>query len=149
MLGQSHINGELGFPRNVAKGTELIQEAANLGDIQAHFLLATSYKEGSHGLKKKMDMALYHYEVAAMGGHFDARGRLGYVEAVEEKFDKALKHWMISARMGEEKSLKSILKLHKMGHATKDDYAQALCGYIKAKDEMSSNEREEARVLWR
>ena len=72
--------------------------------------------------------------------------KLGIVGTV--KFDRALKHWRISARMGEESSLKNILELHKMGHATRDDYAQALRAYMKAKDEMSTNERDEAKKYW-
>merc|ERR1712183_925687 len=101
LLGQIHINGEFGLPRNFVKGTELWKEAANLGNTEAHLLLAMSYENGSHGLKTDLEMALYHYEVAAMGGHFSARGKLGYFAAKEGKFDRALQHWMISTRMGE------------------------------------------------
>ena len=52
----------------------------------------------------------------------------------------------MSAKMGHEKSLKGILDLFKVGHASRDDYAQALLGYQKATDEMISKEREEAKA---
>ena len=55
---------------------------------------------------------------------------------------------MISAKNGDEDSLKYILTLHKEGHASKDNYAQALHGYQKATDEMRSSERDEAEKLW-
>ena len=40
--------------------------------------------------------------------------------------NRALKHYMIAAESGEPDSLKQIQKLYTNGHATKDDYAQAL-----------------------
>ena len=39
---------------------------------------------------------------------------------------------MISTMIGDEVSLKAILKLHKIWLAAKDDYAQALLGYQNA-----------------
>merc|ERR1711862_898403 len=131
MMGEYHIYGLNGVPRNV-KGIELYQEASKLGDIQAHFTLATVYDVGRFGLKKDVEKALSHYEVAAMGGHFGARINLGVYEVEDGKFDRALRHWMMSANMGCEKSLKKILLLCKDGLASRDDYAQALLGYKKA-----------------
>ena len=49
------------------------KEAATLGGVEAHCGLAVSYKNGEYGLKKDINMAVHHYEVAAMGGHFGAR----------------------------------------------------------------------------
>ena len=82
-----------------------------------------------------------------MRGHFYAWCNLGCFEYKDGKFDRALRHWMMSAKMGYEKSLKNILLLCKDGHASRDDYAQALLGYRKASDEMTSKERDEAKAL--
>merc|ERR1711971_38107 len=97
--------------------------------------------------EKNMKMAVNHYEVAAISGHFGARHNLGAFEFEEGKFDRALRHWMVSAMIGYEDSLKAILELHQEGHATKDDYARALHGCQKATDEMRSSKRDEARTL--
>ena len=43
--------------------------------------------------------------------------------------NRALKHHMIAAESGEPHSLKKIQKLYTNGHATKDDYANALRAY--------------------
>ena len=73
----------------------MLQEAAQLGDVEAHFDLACSYHEGAYGLKKDAEKALLHYEVAAMEGHFLARHNLGVCEEEDGKFDRALGHWMM------------------------------------------------------
>merc|ERR1711862_458240 len=122
-------------------------EAAKLGDVDAHARLASSHDAGDYGLKKDAEKALFHYEVAAMGGVPIARHILGCLEAMDGKFDRALRHWMMSAKMGYEPSLKDILELCKGGEASKDNYAQALLSYRKTTDKMISKEREEANVL--
>jgi len=148
-LGHFRVKGQHGLPKNAAKGIELWKMAAKLGSVHAHYSLADKYRDGDWGVKKDTEKILYHYEVAAIGGHFLARHNLGVFEGKEERVDRALRHWMISAKMGYEDSLKNILKLHKMGCATKDDYAQALLGYQKATEEMRSEERGEAKVYFR
>ena len=79
-LGQFYVLGQEGVRRNFAKGIELWKEAAKLGDVEAHCLLANAYPEGDFGLKKDMNTAVNHYEVAAMAGHFGARHNLGSIE---------------------------------------------------------------------
>ena len=49
--------------------------------------------------------------------------------------------------MGHEKSLNSIKKMFKEGHATKAQYAESLLGYRDAAEEMKSHQREEAKRL--
>ena len=62
-------------------------------------------------------------------------------------YELALQHWMISAKMGREKSLNNIKSMFKEGHATKAQYAEALRGYRDAVEEMKSPQREEAKRL--
>merc|ERR1719356_1793384 len=104
MLGQFFVFGEQGVPRNIAKGIELWKEAATLGHAQAHCNVAHAYREGDIGLKEEINMAVYHYEVAAMAGHYMARHNLGVFECNEGRFDRALRHWVISANIGFEDS---------------------------------------------
>ena len=62
--------------------------------------------------------------------------------------ERALKHWMMSAKMGWEESLKNIHKMYADGDATEGDYAQALLGYQDATDEMKSVQRDEANKFY-
>ena len=96
-----------------------------------------------------MNKAVPHYQAAAIGGHFIARHNLGVVECEEGRMDTAVKHFMISANMGWENSLKAIQEIYADGHATKNDYAQALLGYQHATEEMKSVQRAEAEKFYR
>ena len=62
-------------------------------------------------------------------------------------YDRALRHWMISAKMGHKGSVESIKKMFMGGVATKEQYTQALKGYQEAVEEMKSHDREEAKRL--
>ena len=54
---------------------------------------------------------------------------------------------MIAAKMGYAKSLKAIKDMSVQGHATVEQYAEAMKGYQVSTDEMKSPERDEAAVL--
>jgi len=82
-----------------------------------------------------------------MEGHVLSRHALGVTEYQEGNHDLAMQHWMISAKMGHEKSLNCIKKMFKEGLATKAQYAEALLGYRDAMEEMKSPQREEAKRL--
>ena len=58
--------------------------------------------------------------------------------------NRALKHLMISAGCGDNDSLKKIREFYTNGHATKDDYANALRSHQKYIDGIKSDQRDEA-----
>ena len=60
----------------------------------------------------------------------------------------AIRHWMISTKMGCEKSLYKIKDMFMKGLATKAQYAGALRGYQDAVEETKSPHREVARALF-
>ena len=91
--------------------------------------------------------AKYYYELAAIGGDAYARHNLGLCEEDVGNMRRALKHFMISAAAGSDKSLKNIRAAFMNGHATKGDFEKALRAHYKAKDEMKSDQREEAARL--
>ena len=76
-----------------------------------------------------------------MRGHVLARHNLGCVELNEGNIDRALKHFMISAGAGDDKSLKAIRDYFFKGYTTKDDFEKALCSHKEAHDEMKSDGR--------
>ena len=100
------------------------------------------------GIDKDMARAHEHYEIAAKWGHVKARHNLGFIEYKSGNYALALKHWMISAKLGYTNSLSAIKVLFEKGSATKSDYAEVLRGYQEAVEEMSSPEREEAKIFF-
>ena len=81
-----------------------------------------------------------------MGGNVKARCNIGIREGKEGNISRALKHHMIAAGCGHDKSLKEIRDFYRNGHATKDDYAKALQAYQTYLDGIKSVQRDEAAV---
>jgi TPR repeat protein len=101
------------------------------------------YFEGQ-GVEKDMEKYTYHSEEAAIGGHPEARHNLGCKEGNKRRFERAVKHFIIAANLGDHGSLKMLKKLYSDGHASKEDYAGALRAYQVAEDATKSAEREKA-----
>ena len=146
-LGHKYYRGEIGLTKDVPRAIELWTKAAELGSLDAHNNLGHAYYNGE-GVEEDKPRAIHHWQQAAMQGHVESRHNLGFVEYNENKnHTLAVQHWMISAKMGYEKSLNGIKEMFKEGHATKAQYAEALLGYRDALDEMKSPQREEAKRL--
>ncbi|EJK70796.1 hypothetical protein THAOC_07816 [Thalassiosira oceanica] len=145
-LGSSYFHGNLGLAKDASRAIELWTEAADLGSIDAHRLLGVLYYTGN-GVEEDKPRGFRHWQQAAMKGHALSRHILGDIEYMNENYHLAVQHYMISAKMGYEKSLNAIKDRFKEGHATKTQYAEALLGYRDAVEEMKSPQREEAKRL--
>ena len=145
-LGVCYYEGLFGMPQNHDKALELWQKAGELGSADAYYNIGSVYHfgEGVEMDKKKAD---HYYELAAMGGFAIARHNLGNSECRSGNWDRALKHYMVSAGDGYNDSVKIIQQLYKAGHATKEDYASALQAYQKCIDEIRSEQREQAAAF--
>jgi TPR repeat protein len=97
-------------------------------------------------VERDAEKAKYYWELAAKAGNVIARHDLGVMEGNAGNMDRAAKHWMISAGAGYDKSLEAIQKGYVNGHVTKDDFEKALRAHKEAKDEMRSDQREEAAM---
>ena len=73
-----------------------------------------------------------------------ARYNLGNSEARAGNWERALKHYMTAAGNGDPDSLKEIKELYTKGHATKDNYVQALLAYQAYLAEIKSTQRDAA-----
>ncbi|EJK60244.1 hypothetical protein THAOC_19439 [Thalassiosira oceanica] len=82
-----------------------------------------------------------------MQGHDKSRYNLGCLEGQKGNHDRAVRHFLISAKMGLKDSVDNIKKRFMAELATKEQYAQALEGYQKAMEEMKSHDRDEAKRL--
>ena len=82
-------------------------KAAELGNAESHHYLSIMYRNG-HGAEKCEGKEVYHLEQAAIGGHPDARHDLGCYEENRGGFKRAVKHFIIGAKLGYEDSMKAL-----------------------------------------
>ena len=126
-----------------AKALQYLTNAAGQGDAASHYHLSSLFWHGK-GVEKDINTAVYHWEEAAIGGHPEARFKLGAHEWKFGSKERALKHFIIAAYLGEDTSMKALTKACAKGFLCKDDYAAALRAYQAAVDAMKSPQREAA-----
>ncbi|EJK67740.1 hypothetical protein THAOC_11189, partial [Thalassiosira oceanica] len=141
-LGEKYFQGDLALQKDVRKAIDLYTEAAELGSIQALFNLGNSYY-----FQQDEKRAVQFWSKAAMQGHVLARHNLGLYEDGNGNFDRAVRHYLIAAKIGVKESVETIQLLLKDGDATKEQYAEALKGYRDAVEEMKSHDRDEAKIV--
>jgi TPR repeat protein len=129
------------------KAFEYWTKAAELGDAIAHCQLGHSYHDGE-GVEKDEEKAVYHLEQAAIGGHTTARHCLGYLEGNNGNIKRAVKHSIIAANLGHEKSMKVLWWHYSKGNITKEDLDATLRTHHAAINEMKSPEREAAEAFY-
>ena len=132
--------------RRVRRAVELFTEAAELGSIGALFSLGNAFRCGE-GVEKDLAKAEEFYTKAAMQGHVEARHNLACYEEQKRNYDRAVRHLLISAKMGHADSLEAIKEMFRSGLATKEQYAEALTGYQDAVEETKSHDRDEAKAF--
>ena len=128
---------------NSVVGLELWHRAAELGYATAYLNIGYSYDHG-RGVEVDEKKAEHYYELSAMAGDAQARYNLCINEEDAGNMDRALKHYMISARDGYANSLEMIKELYSDGHATKEDYTKALQLYQTYLEEIKSDQRDKA-----
>jgi TPR repeat protein len=124
------------------------RKAARMGHIMAHYNLSVLYHEGG-GVEKDPKKELYHLEEAAIGGHPTARYNLGCIEIENGRGDRAKKHFLIAAKLGDDKALGTVKKGFMKGLVSKEEYAAALRGHQAAVDATKSQQGEEAEKAGR
>lgn len=142
-LGAQYYHGHGGFPQDYNKGIELWkQAAADLGVARTNNALGSAYYNGK-GVEKDEKKAFYYYRIAAMRGHEYARCMLGGEEYDNGNVDRALKHYMIAARSGEDEGMSNVEAAYKQGYISEDEHAPIL-RYKASQNEMMSNQRTKA-----
>eukprot|EP00984_Skeletonema_dohrnii_P022107 scaffold11221_cov144-Skeletonema_dohrnii-CCMP3373.AAC.2 len=119
---------------------EYLAKAAELGDASAHYHLAVMYWEGN-GVEKDRKKEVFHLEEAAIGGHSVARFSLGVHEWNNGRVDRAVKHFIIAAKLGDDSSVKILKRSYKERLVSKEDFAAALRAHQAAVDAMKSPQR--------
>eukprot|EP00984_Skeletonema_dohrnii_P025516 scaffold14691_cov152-Skeletonema_dohrnii-CCMP3373.AAC.8 len=118
-------------------------KAAELGDAGVHFQLVIFYHEGK-GVEKDVKKKVYHLEQAAIGGHTKARYNLGCEEDQNGRINRAVKHWIIAAALGNDASLDALKDCFRGGVVSKEDFAAALRSHQAAVEATKSLQREAA-----
>eukprot|EP00956_Cyclotella_meneghiniana_P007787 scaffold10383_cov44-Cyclotella_meneghiniana.AAC.6 len=145
-LGVHYNLGEDGYPMDYSKAAELFRNASELGSAHAHYNLGNSYLSGK-GVKRDMNKAVHHWQIAAMMGHERARYNLGIAEGNDGNHDRAMKHFMISAKCGHDDSLQKVKEGFMIGAVTKNDFEITLRAHKASQDEMKSDQRDIVRRL--
>ncbi len=122
---------------------EWYTKAAGLGHAEAHYLLAQLYGQGN-GVEKDFRKENHHLEEAAIGGHPSARHNLALREFEYGNAERAIKHWIIAANQGHDKSIKCLMELFKQKCVSKENLDTALRGYQAAIEATKSPQRKEA-----
>ena len=73
-----------------------------------------------------------------------ARHILGLLEGNAGNDERAMKHFMVAARAGDNESLDKVKQGFMEGYVTKDDYAGTLRAYHESQTEMKSEARDKA-----
>jgi hypothetical protein len=123
-------------------------KAAELGSEDAQFNLSVMYRYG-YGVEKDEEKEVYRLEKAAIGGHYLARHELGRIENENGNIERAVKHFVVAATHGYERSMKELWTYYSAGSITKDDLEATLRTHKAALDEMKSLQRDEAEHYWK
>ena len=140
---QKGIDAKMAGNYNVA--LDYLTKAAKMGDAVAHYVLGVMYHQGG-GVEQDMKKAIHHYEEAAIGGHTEARHNLGTIENNNYlRYERAVKHYIIAASLGFDRSLSALQDLYKNGKVKKEDLAAAYRAHHAAVEATKSSQREEAK----
>ncbi len=127
---------------------EYYTKAAKLGNIDAHNNLSNTYLKGE-GVEKDMKKAVYHLEEAAIGGHHFARHNLGNNEGKNGRHERAAKHFIIAAKLGDDEALDRVKKGFEHRVVSKEDFEAALRGHKAAVDATKSQPRDVAAEYYK
>ncbi|KAK1733781.1 hypothetical protein QTG54_015636 [Skeletonema marinoi] len=119
-------------------------KATGLGDVGSHYNLSLLYMNGL-GVEKDKKKRLHHLEAAAIGGDHVARNHLAIAEWENGRQERAIKHWIIAATLGDDNAVKCLRERYVVGDVVcKEDFAAALRAHQAAIDATKSPQREAA-----
>ena len=87
---------------------------------------------------------MYHFEKAAIGGHPHARGMLAVIEEENGHAERAVKHLIIAAKLGDDLAMEELWLYYSAEDISKKELEAVLRSHHAAVDEMKSPQREAA-----
>ena len=139
-LAGYYANGSDGMPQDWAKANELFLKAGELGCAEAYHNLGCLYI--CPGVKADKKKAKYYWEIAAIKGGVIARYKIGVLEGKAGNHQRAMKHFMIAAKAGYNKSLDLVQAGFMDGIVTKGEYESTLRAFHERQTEMKSEARD-------
>jgi len=141
-----------------AKQFEYQTKAVELGNIESHYQLSFCYDDGL-AVEKDPKKKVYHLEEAAIGGHAEARYNLGCIEAENGRHERAMRHYIIAAKLGHSKAncgtedgdgaLDLLQQWHSVGFVSKENFEAALRGYQSTIEAAKSQQRDAAEEYYK
>ena len=128
---------------NYSGALECYTKAACLGNAEAHLKLSSLYNSGDC-VDTDIRKAVQHLEEASIGGHPTARFLLGSCELENDNTERAVKHYIIAAKQGNDDSMKALMEFFKVNWVEKDILAATLREHQAAVDAAKSPQREAA-----
>jgi len=122
---------------------ECYTKAAELGNAMAHYELSVLYQYGEH-VEKDEKKENYHLEEAAIRGHLEARYDLATKEARNDRFGRAVYHWIIAANLGHDDSIQALKTCYTHGVVSKEWFDATLSAHQASVDATKSLQREAA-----
>lgn len=148
MLAGAYSSGDGGLPQDHERAIELNLKAGELGCAAGYYNLGVAYRDGK-GVEADKKKAMHYWELAAMMGDVNARYNIGVEEQETGNIERAMKHWIITAKAGDTSSLDAVKSGYTYGIITKDEYANTLRAYHERQKDMNSDERGKAKEMGR
>lgn len=143
-MAMKYGEGTMGVPKDEGKYKELLLKAVELGSSDACRCLAIDYLQGSLGMKKDEKKSQHYWEIAAMEGCVKSRLNLATAEWNKGESHKAMQHYIIGARAGNDECLGFVKAGYLQKLIDKHVFEEVLRAHKEASDEMKSNQREAA-----
>ena len=141
MLASFYMYGEKGLPRDVTKAKELYLKAGELGCGDGYYNLSNIFS--NDGPERDIKKERQYLELGTIAGDVYSRHNLGALDWGSGSYERACKHFMISAKGGNEMSLEHLKVGFKRGYITKDQYTETLRAYQQHKENTKSAMRDE------
>ena len=141
-MALNYGDGLLGLPMNQTKCIELLRESADLGCPAAHYQLGNFYKFGTMGLEQNEEEAIEYWKKAAKDGHIRARHNLGVKAVGHGDFVAAMRHFRLSASVGDRLSMKSVILCFEDGFLHHANLAETVQNFYRSRAELRSEDRD-------
>ncbi|EJK71048.1 hypothetical protein THAOC_07543 [Thalassiosira oceanica] len=148
IMGTQHFVGGSGFKKDLNKAYEYWTKGAEYGSAECHASIGGFHfgEGGPSAFDAKK--ARTHFELAAMQGNVGARHNLGMMELNAGKSATAMKHFLISASVGNEASLDMVKQGYPRKDVRKADYESCLKAYHESVQDLKTDERLASKLFY-
>lgn len=132
--GKKYFDGK-GVEKDLKKAAQLFQEASDLGNAHATYLLGYCYEYGL-GIDKSLEQASFLYEKAANEGNSPAMNCIGtcyqYGTGIQKNISKAFEWFSKAAEKGSLQAMCNLANCYENGLGVNKDITKAVEWYAKA-----------------